>query len=670
VTFVQVAARLGRWIFPRRRPRFEAARAKALAGVSGYLVLPAPPDHRPSEQLAGCARELLARLEQRAESLGCGARPLAVAPDGASLWSWHHGRAVSLPELFADRPLLLLANASFWLEPHPPAAALAQVAREGALAIRASDSSRALHAVALSRSLANQADCRHALAQLAFWGGEQAGRCWSRRSHVQLVPSPAGSVDQAPSAAGLTDPRSLCAPFAPRHLNTALAEVLYDPADPGAVDGSPERLRRALLAQRDRSAVPWVFNTLVNEIEYRLGRPILDSFPPELHLSVTGRCNIECRFCSYAHETAHGDFVTVAQVARLDFLRHLHTLRLSSGLGEPTLNPHLPGLIDYLADRFPHLALNFFTNGTALQRRGLIDALVHRLAWVNVSLNAATSATWKALCGRNLFEGLVAGLRELHQAKRSRGSLRPLVYGSMVLTRTNLHELPRMPELCRALGVDRFTAIPFFSYGYADPKRYGAGESFHACRDRYDVLYQETVRQAQAHRVSVELPLPGDRTQAVFGLEVRPLYDFAGIEEVPPSLGLLVPPVDSPPRAAQHCREIWQIAYVGSTNRTHVVPTSAHFLYPCLGPLGAVDFSSSLGFDFPDSPGFLRLWNHPLLVKLRTAQRCPGLSRVCDTCRGLDSRDPNNFAALHSLLGEWQPTPTFVPAEQLTLRRA
>ena len=62
---------------------------------------------------------------------------------------------------------------------------------------------------------------------------------------------------------------------------------------------------------------------------------------------------------------AFSDFVTPEQMARLAFLRHAHTVRLCSGVGEPTINPHLSEINLYLSRTWPHLALNFFTNGLA-----------------------------------------------------------------------------------------------------------------------------------------------------------------------------------------------------------------------------------------------------------------------------------------------------------------
>jgi MoaA/NifB/PqqE/SkfB family radical SAM enzyme len=546
-------------------------------------------------------------------------------------------------ELFRERPGVVLVNASCLLDNSASIASLVEAAR-GGLALGLSDDNRSLTAVAIDRSAVDHPDCTLALSRLVAHGQEES----------------------------LAGPAGRCSAFSPNYINTALAELLFSPAVTGPVDQSPERMRQAFLAQRDCSAVPWIFNTLVNEIEYRMGRPVLDSFPPEFHLSITGRCNIECRFCSYTHETAYSHFVDVNQVARLDFFRHVHTLRLSSGLGEPTLNPHLPGIIKYISTSFPHIGMNFFTNGTILRRRGLIDAMVNRMAWVNVSLNAVTPETWQELCEKNMFDCLVGGLKDLQEAKRSQGTAEPIVYGSMVLTRSNLPELPRMPAFCRSVGIDRFTGIPFLSYAYDWSEKYGPAESFHRCRDLYEPLYWQTVAEARRHKVSLEIPMPQDCKRSAFGVEVRSFYDFAEVEKNLHRLGLLVETLAYDAPGVQNCREIWKIAYAGSRDRNHAAAAETHFLYPCLGPLGIVDFSTRTGFDFPNSEKFLELWNSPVLVKLRTAQRWAGLSRICDACRTMDSRDPNNFAVMKTLLADWQarPQPAFIPVEELTLRRA
>lgn len=658
-------ASLGRTL---KRRFLNAAGDRLPRAVGAYIIFPSPRSAGGAVRLSECALMLSERIRVLARTV-CGGpvQFLGVDPRARLVRTFDGGEILPLHELFSRHPIVLLANTSFLLTALPPVAALLEAARSGALAVRADDSSRSLYAVALARQVASLVDLEAAVTHLASCGETQDAPRWVDRSRVKLIQSSCGSAENSPATEGLKDRISRPSPIAPVYLNAALAELFYEPADTEPADGSLERLRQAFLAQRERSTVPWVFNTLVNEIEYRTGMSNLDSLPPEIHLSLTGRCNIECKFCHYAHERAYSDYVNVERIAALDVLRYAHTFRLSSGIGEPTLNPHLREIIEYLTGTYPQLQLNFFTNGIALNRRGLTDALVYNTAWINVSLNAATRSTWQELCEKDLFERLCSNLKDLHRAKRERGAVQPIVYGSMVLNSTNVRELPRMPELCRSLGIDRFTAIPFFSLGYDYADRYGAAEAFHHCRDIYDGLYDETLREAERQRVSMELPLPSSRRQAVFGLETRGFYDFAGIEETPGRLSALIDDAEWLPDATGNCHHIWRAAYIGSTDRTQALP-NAHYLYPCLGPLVRVDFSTRTTFNFPDLRGFREAWNNPVLVRLRAAQTRAGLSKVCDACRHTDTRNPENFAPMEELLKEWQGTDA-APLVQLTKRQ-
>jgi hypothetical protein len=232
----------------------------------------------------------------------------------------------------------------------------------------------------------------------------------------------------------------------------------------------------------------------------------------------------------------------------------------------------------------------------------------------------------------------------------------------MVLTTKSVRELPRMPALCRELGVDRLTAFPFASL--QTDSRYGQGETLDKCRALYDDLYAHSVAQAEKHRVSIEIPPPLGGKRLRFGLEVRPLYDHARIEENANPVALLVDDLAYEPLPRPNCPQIWQTASVGARFRVHE-GTASHFMYPCLGPLCTVDYSKDLAFHFPDAAGFLAQWNHQIFVKLRTAQRTLCVSPVCDTCRGCDTRHPDTFATLNTLLAALRPQPVFLPSPQL-----
>ena len=223
----------------------------------------------------------------------------------------------------------------------------------------------------------------------------------------------------------------------------------------------------------------------------------------------------------------------------------------------------------------------------------------------------------------------------------------------MVLTRANVDDLPRMPALCRELGIDRFTAFPYFGLGYHGTDKYGPEMTLAACRDRYDELYWATVREAEAHAVSLEIPLPGAQTRTAFGMEARPLRDFARIESNEWRLGRFVHRLAYDAPAGAHCAFLWRTACIGSTNNAGHVEDETHYLYPCIGPLSSLDLSRRTAFRFPGADDFTRLWHNPVFTLLRRAQREPGVSPVCDACRATDTRDPRHFPLLQRLVAEF-----------------
>jgi MoaA/NifB/PqqE/SkfB family radical SAM enzyme len=614
-----------------------------------HVVLPGPPAGG-SAALSDAARHLVEAARLTAESAaGCPVDVLMVRAGDRTLWRHRGGRLETVTGFDRGRVHVAM-NPTFLLADPPPLAALETAAgRQGAFGC-GDGGSEDLHALAFDPVRVTPDLVWSALSHLTCCAGD-AALPWPDADGGLLPPGPAW-VGRSPALQGVSGVRHPRLPEAPCYVNAAFREVLWAPQDRREVAGDPLQMARVLLAQREASRVPWIFNTLLCDVEHRLGTVEPTGYPPEVHLSLTGGCNIECRFCGYTHDEARFDLVTPEQVGRLDFLRHLRAFRLNSSLGEPTLNKHLPAIIEGVSGRHPHLVLNLFTNGVTLDRPGVQDALVGRVRWISASLNAATRESWKELCKVDLFDKVCGNLRSLHRAKREKRTLWPLVFGSMVLTRANLSELPAMPALCRELGVDRFTGFPYFAMGYTGEKL-GADMTLEACREEYDALYWETLREAEAHAVSLEIPLPRELKRTDFGLEARPLHDFAGVETNEWTLGRFVGNLrfDQPPGA--HCPFLWRQAAAGSLTRVHHAQQESHSLVPCLGPLCRVDLSGAAPFRFPDGAGFQRLWGNPVFEELRRGQHQPGRVPVCDACRGGDSRDPARFALLLRLVADF-----------------
>ncbi len=471
---------------------------------------------------------------------------------------------------------------------------------------------------------------------------------WSKMDPAHFVRPSSIGVENSPAAKGIDMPVGLRAHDAPCYLNTALEEILFHTVNGENVADDPQRMRKVLAAHRSISKVPWIFNELLNEIEYRTGSPEPWSTPPEIHLSMTGACNISCKFCSYTKKIARFDFVTPSQAQSLGILKYARTLRLSSGLGEPTLDPHLRAILDTIVENFPQIGINFFTNGVLLNRKNLLSSLVnHGVRWINVSMNAAGRETWAQLHGADQFDRVSRNLMELLQEKRACRSLHPIVCGSMVLTRLNIDELPKMPGLCLELGIDRFTAFPFFGFGYGGVGKFGPEDAYHCESEHYERVYRETVREGEKYGISLELPQPEVLKAAAFGVEERLLHDFARIEANEMRLGKLLNRLKfaSPPGA--HCFFLWRQVGIGSTNKTLGKIPETHYIYPCLGPLSSLNFARLAPIHFTGIEDFLSAWRNPVFKLLREAQHKSGMSEVCDLCRSNDTRDPAAFPKMN-----------------------
>ncbi len=630
--------------------------AQMLRRLKCYLVIPAPHRYKLPE-ISSCSHQLVAAAIKQAE----GFVRLPVMPIGVIR---HSGECIHLYtrkhmdiRAFYQRGTYLFMNVGFLASDSPPIEQLVQDAGQGEWAWSGQASSDSVHAMAFSvrgflkkaSSVSSMDRLRGALLRLTTCSNENLSKTDAGQSNgfgnKFIAPSVAG-IDHSPAMENILHVKRRPTAFDSRFLNTAFMEIVSRPVASNAGPLDSDDLVHALLKYRDRSTAPWIFNTMVNEIEYRKGSTFPKAFPPEVHLSTTGMCNINCRFCGYEQPIARPNWVRPEQIQKMTYLRHSQTVRLSSGLGEPSSNPHLPEIIRFISKSFPHIQMGFFSNGIALNENKLLDAIVGNVNWIHISLNAASPESYREQCHMNGFDRITSNLSHLHSAKKDCGNLMPLVMGSMVLNRKNLFDLPKMPALCRKLGIDRLTIFPFFALGSHDPAKFGANDTLAACMPRYEPLYEKTVKAAEQNRVSLEIPAPDSRSGSSFGMPARSFYDFAQIESNEWPMGRFLTGLKFDVPEGSYCHFLWRYAAIGSTNNTGHSSHETHFLYPCIGPLSSADLSRRTAFRFQDEKDFLKLWQHTVLALLRKAQHSPGICEVCDLCRNNNVRDPKQFRSL------------------------
>ena len=428
---------------------------------------------------------LQASLQQAQDFLNSPVETLFFNSHLQQLWSLQHNQEVSV-KIFRRRGIHYLLNLGFLCSDHPPVVEMLSAIQRHSIVWCGLRSSRDIYACVFKNKNFRRtffADfIQKIMKSLTVTIENNIENTWPCRSKDLILTPNSSCFEHSPAAGMKSELNSKQLANSPIFLNTAIQEILESSSSQLFTDKNPNAMAQGLIEKRSVSQVPWIFNTLLNEIEYRTGMVETQSFPPEIHLSTTGFCNIECRFCSYTRSVGRFEFVTPEQIVKLDFLKYVQTLRLHSGLGEPTTNRHLPDIIRYVAQTYPHVGINFFTNGLNLNRPGMIDALIGNVRWINVSLNAASRESWKQQCKIDQFYHVCDNLMDLLSAKRSKKSLWPLVFGSMVINKDNVMDLPLMPGLCHKLGIDRFTVFPFFALGYGGVDKYGADMTLATCR--------------------------------------------------------------------------------------------------------------------------------------------------------------------------------------------
>lgn len=181
----------------------------------------------------------------------------------------------------------------------------------------------------------------------------------------------------------------------------------------------------------------------------------------ELGPSGPANCNNNCNFCmhrNYYDAEAVMDFKLYKRI--IDELKELEVRGMVfSSSGEPLTNPEIIDFIIYTKEAGIDVAL--VTNGTALQRPGLIEAIAKDLTWTRISLDAGTSETRAKIHGVGVedFPRVLQSLRMLAEEKEKVNSSCH-IGAQMVVTQDNWWEVYEATRFVRNSGIDYFQIKP------------------------------------------------------------------------------------------------------------------------------------------------------------------------------------------------------------------
>lgn len=152
--------------------------------------------------------------------------------------------------------------------------------------------------------------------------------------------------------------------------------------------------------------------------------------PREIMLSsLTGPCNIRCKFCEQAYEKIpfrkmdFGVFrETVAALPKDRFIKTIITPYM-----EPLAVSEHREYLEHLLKERPGLNVGFNTNGSHLTREKA-DMLVDLgLKYIIISMNMPDADSYRWFTGRDYFDRVCDGVRFLHEAKKCANARFPVV---------------------------------------------------------------------------------------------------------------------------------------------------------------------------------------------------------------------------------------------------
>ena len=272
-----------------------------------------------------------------------------------------------------------------------------------------------------------------------------------------------------------------------------------------------------------------------------------------LRLSVTDRCNLRCRYCmpEGVAKCEHAEVLTYEEflrLARLFAACGVDTVRVTGG--EPLVRREVHKLVAGLKNTPGVRRVALTTNGVLLAEQ-LPDLLAAGLDSVNISLDALSPETYRAIAGRDELEATRRGIRAALESGL------PVKLNCVPQPGLNESELLPLAALAERLPLQvRFIEMMPIGYGAAQPSLSG-GEVLARLRANWPAL----------------APLPA-ATAADLGDGPAVYYSAPGWQG---SVGLIM---------AVHGK------FCASCNRVRL--TSRGFLRPCLASETGADLRAPL----------------------------------------------------------------------------
>ncbi len=184
--------------------------------------------------------------------------------------------------------------------------------------------------------------------------------------------------------------------------------------------------------------------------------------PTILQVEPTSRCNLECKICPVAAGLGRptGNMEPALFRRLIDELRDSLLVTMFWDWGEPFLNPHAYDMIRYAHEAGIKVVSS--TNGHIFSSEGHAREVVESGLDVLVfSVDGISQQTYQRYRAKGRLESVLEGIRRVVAEKRRLGSRTPVVNLRFIVMKHSEHEIPRLEEHARSLGVDVLTLRKF-----------------------------------------------------------------------------------------------------------------------------------------------------------------------------------------------------------------
>jgi MoaA/NifB/PqqE/SkfB family radical SAM enzyme len=245
-----------------------------------------------------------------------------------------------------------------------------------------------------------------------------------------------------------------------------LSDHIWSPSDsnPGSEDA--RRLGAIGLSYATVKEEPnrIIENQFLIDSEIQKKKAKIRSYPAWMVLGLTNRCNLKCVMCGLNTETPDTEKIDMP-VHRLNKVRKVYPYLTDVSLsgGEPLMHKGFGEILKDMGSQGTR-GINFYTNGLLLNEKKaeLLLDYSNNIAFIAVSLDASTKATYKKIRGANL-DLLIRNLRRFTALRAKRGLTFPKLYLNYVMTRTTIEELPDLVKLAGEIGVERVELQPLLA---------------------------------------------------------------------------------------------------------------------------------------------------------------------------------------------------------------